>query len=88
MSFNHGIQAHQGREGALAALKSLQGFEPDATNNSRMDKLSTASRAHTELSMMDGTMSSYTKMILRGEQPQAQAAVGDADNDGNDDNSP
>jgi hypothetical protein len=56
--------------------------------NSRMDKLSTASRAHTELSMMDGTMSSYTKMILRGEQPQAQAAVGDADNDGNNDNGP
>jgi hypothetical protein len=32
MFFNHGIQAHQGREGALAALESLQGFEPDVTN--------------------------------------------------------
>ncbi|KAH9970249.1 hypothetical protein BJV74DRAFT_743869, partial [Russula compacta] len=29
---------------------------------SRMDKLSTASRAHTELGMMDGTTSSYTAM--------------------------
>jgi hypothetical protein len=49
--------------------------------NSQMDKLSSASRANTELGMMDGTTSSYTKMILRGEQPQAWAAVGDADHD-------
>jgi hypothetical protein len=35
-----------------------------------MDKLSSASRAHTELGMMDGTTLSYTEMILRGEQPQ------------------
>ena len=32
MLFNHGIQAHQGREGALVALESLQGFEADVTN--------------------------------------------------------
>jgi len=56
--------------------------------NSRMEKLSLASRAHTELGMMDGTMSSYTEMILRGEQPQVRAAAGDADNDEDDDNGP
>ena len=38
--------------------------------------------------MMDGTTSSYTEMILRGEQPQARVAAGDADNDKDDDNSP
>ena len=38
--------------------------------------------------MMDGTMSSYTEMILRGEQPQSWVAVGDADNDEDDDNGP
>jgi hypothetical protein len=32
MFFNHRIQAHQGCEGALAALESLQGFEADVTN--------------------------------------------------------
>jgi hypothetical protein len=55
--------------------------------NLRMDKLSSASRAHTELGMMDGTTSSYTEMILRGEQPQARAA-GDVDDDEDDDNGP
>jgi hypothetical protein len=54
----------------------------------QMDKLSLALWAHTELGMMDGTMSSYTEMILKGEQPQAWAAVGDADNGEDDDNSP
>jgi len=38
--------------------------------------------------MMDGTMSSYTEMILKGEQPQAWGAVEDADNGEDDDNSP
>jgi len=56
--------------------------------NSRMDKLSSASRAHTELGMMDGTTSSYTEMILRGEQPQVRATAEDADNDEDDDNGP
>ena len=56
--------------------------------NSRMDKLSSASRAHTELGMMDGTTSSYTEMILRGEQPQVRAAAADAYNDEDNDNSP
>ena len=56
--------------------------------NSWMDKLSSASRAHTELGMMDGTTSSYTEMILRGEQPQVRATAEDADNDEDDDNGP
>ena len=34
-----------------------------------------------KLSMMDGTMLSYTEMSLRGEQPQVQAAMVDADDD-------
>ena len=53
-----------------------------------MDKLSSALQAHTELSMMDGTTLSYTKMILKGEQPQVWAAAGDADNGEDNDNSP
>jgi hypothetical protein len=70
------------RSSCFKALKQM------LLTNSRMDKLSSASRAHTELSMMDGTTSSYTEMILRGEQPQARAAVGDADNDEDDDSGP
>jgi hypothetical protein len=54
----------------------------------QMDKLSSALRAHTELGMMDGTMLSYTKMILKGEQPQVWAVAGDADNGEDDDNGP
>jgi hypothetical protein len=48
---------------------------------SRGDKLGAASRAHAELGMMDGTTSSYTAMIQRGEQPQPHAAAADTDND-------
>jgi len=32
MFFNHGIQADQGHERAMAGLESLQGFEADVTN--------------------------------------------------------
>jgi hypothetical protein len=37
--------------------------------NSRMDKMAFAQRAFAERGMMMGTTSSYTAMILRGEQP-------------------
>jgi hypothetical protein len=53
-----------------------------------MDKLSSASQSHTEHGMMDGTTLLYTKMILRGEQPQAQVVVGDADPDEDNNNGP
>ena len=39
--------------------------------NSRMDKMAFARRLFTEQGMMAGTTSSYTAMILRGEQPSA-----------------
>jgi hypothetical protein len=48
---------------------------------SRMDKLSAPQRAHTEQGMMDGTMSSYTAMIQRGEQPQPRAEAVEEDDD-------
>ncbi|KAH9979150.1 hypothetical protein BJV74DRAFT_900472 [Russula compacta] len=54
---------------------------------SQMDKLSTASRAHTELGMMDGTTSLYTAMIQRGEKPQPRTAAADEEED-DDDNGP
>ncbi|KAH9997156.1 hypothetical protein BJV74DRAFT_877357 [Russula compacta] len=55
---------------------------------SRMDKLSAASRAHTKLGMMDGTTSSYTAMIQRGEKPQPRTAAADEEEDDDDDNGP
>lgn len=51
---------------------------------SRLDKLGAALRAHAELGMMDGTTSSYTAMIQRGERPQPRTGLahrGDDDND-------
>ncbi|KAI0245100.1 hypothetical protein BJV78DRAFT_1159123 [Lactifluus subvellereus] len=47
----------------------------------------TASRAHVELGMMDGTMASYMAMILRGEQPQPHTQAVDREDD-DDDNGP
>jgi hypothetical protein len=55
---------------------------------SRLDKLSAALRAHAELGMMDGTTSSYTAMIQRGEQPQPRIASAGRDDNDNDDNGP
>jgi len=56
---------------------------------SRLDKLSAASRAHTEHGMMDGTTLSYTAMIQRGEQPQPRTmAVNRDDDDDDDDDGP
>jgi hypothetical protein len=52
----------------------------------RLDKLAAMQRAFAELSMMDGTMSTYTTMIYTGGKPQPRAAVKGADNNDNDDN--
>ena len=43
--------------------------------------------AHTELGMMDGMTTSYTAMILRGEQPQPRVPAA-VDEDEDDDNGP
>ena len=43
--------------------------------NSRLDKMSYARMAFTERGMMTGSTSSYTAMILRGEQPAVPVAV-------------
>ena len=53
----------------------------------QLEKLAAAHHAHTELGMMDGMTTSYTAMILRGEQlqPRVPAAV---DKDEDDDNGP
>ncbi|KAH9994306.1 hypothetical protein BJV74DRAFT_877659 [Russula compacta] len=53
----------------------------------RLDKLAAARRAHTELGMMHGTTTSYTAMILRGEQPQPRVPAA-VDEDEDDDNGP
>jgi hypothetical protein len=53
---------------------------------SRLEKLSSASRVFSQIGMMDGTTSSYTAMILRGELPQPKAL--DNDDDDNDDVGP
>ena len=42
--------------------------------NSRLDKMSFARRAFAEWGMMAGTTSSYTAMLLRGEQPAEEEA--------------
>ncbi|KIM80298.1 hypothetical protein PILCRDRAFT_9821 [Piloderma croceum F 1598] len=55
--------------------------------NTRMDKLDAAGRAFAELGMMDGTTSSYTAMVLNGEQPQPHIVAADDDNE-DDDNGP
>jgi hypothetical protein len=55
--------------------------------NTRMDKLDAAGRAFTELGMMDGTTSSYTAMVLNGEQPQPRTMTAD-DDDEDDDSGP
>src|SRR5882762_10570190 len=54
--------------------------------NTRIDQLDAARRVFAELGMMDGTTSSYTAMVLRGEQPQPRVAPADADLDNEDDN--
>jgi hypothetical protein len=43
--------------------------------NSRMDKMAFAHRVFSEQGMMAGTTSSYTAMILRGEQPHVIEAA-------------
>ena len=43
--------------------------------NSRLDKMSFARIAFTERGMMTGSTSSYTAMVLRGEQPAVPPAV-------------
>jgi hypothetical protein len=43
--------------------------------NSRLDKMSFARRTFTERGMMSGSTSSYTAMLLRGEQPAVPLAV-------------
>jgi hypothetical protein len=43
--------------------------------NSHLDKMSYARRAFTELGMMTGSTSSYTAMLLRGEQPAVPVAA-------------
>jgi hypothetical protein len=49
---------------------------------SRLEKLSSAFHVSGRRGMTEGTVSSYTAMILRGEFPQPRAAVdGDEDND-------
>ena len=55
--------------------------------NTRMDKLDAAGRAFTELGMMDVTTSSYTAMVLNGEQPQPCTMTAD-DDDEDDDSGP
>ena len=49
--------------------------------NSRMDKMAFARRVFTGQGMMAGTTSSYTAMILRGEQPSVMEAADTEDND-------
>ena len=56
--------------------------------NTRMDKLAVAQQAFTELRMMDSTTSSYTTMVLRGEEPQPRAPATDDDSDDDDNNGP
>jgi hypothetical protein len=52
--------------------------------NSRLDKLASAGRLFSELGMMEGTTSSYTARMLRGERPQPRvlAERRDEDDDG------
>lgn len=47
---------------------------------SRLDKLTAAKSAFTQLGMMDGTMAEYTVIILSGEQPQPRAVPAAEDN--------
>jgi hypothetical protein len=49
--------------------------------NSRMDKMAFARRVFAGQGMMAGTTSSYTAMILRGEQPSVMEAADMEDND-------
>ena len=51
--------------------------------NSRLDKMSFARRTFAEQGMMVGTTSSYTAMLLRGEQPAPEEAA-DQEDDLND----
>lgn len=44
---------------------------------SRMNKLSAASQIYAKLGWMDGSTSSHTAMILRGERPQQRTAAAD-----------
>jgi hypothetical protein len=49
--------------------------------NCRMDKMAFARRAFARQGMMAGTTSSYTAMILRGEQPVVEATPDEEEND-------
>jgi hypothetical protein len=49
--------------------------------NSRLDKLASARRIFSELGMMEGTTSSYTAKMLRGEQPQPRMLAEGRDDD-------
>ena len=51
--------------------------------NSRLDKMSFARRTFTEQGIMTGSTSSYTAMLLRGEQP-AVPVEADQEDDSND----
>jgi hypothetical protein len=53
--------------------------------NSRLDKLASAGRIFSRFGMMEGTASSYTAMILRGEYPQLRTME---DNNNDDDIGP
>jgi hypothetical protein len=54
--------------------------------NSRIDKLSAAFQTYAELGMMDGTTSSFTAAIQRGEKPRPRTATEASEED--DDNGP
>ena len=54
---------------------------------SRIDKLAAALQIYTELGRMDGSTSSYTAMIQRGEQPQSRQVAANNEED-DDDNGP
>jgi hypothetical protein len=56
--------------------------------NSRLEKLASARRAFSQLGMMEGTTSSYTAMILRGELPQPKSSPDDNSSDNEDDIGP
>jgi hypothetical protein len=52
---------------------------------SRLDKLEAARRVFTKYRMMEGSTSSYTAMVLRGEQPQPLADPSEDDDQDNED---
>jgi hypothetical protein len=56
--------------------------------NSRLDKMSFARRTFAEQGMMAGTTSSYTAMLLRGEQPAVVRKPADQEDDDSNDMGP